>query len=881
MRKQLATVPLVFVVFSLCLASSTGAAPAAGLAAAPQAQLTRPNVLLILTDDQDLLLDSLAVMPALRALLADQGMTFENFFVPLPLCCPARVSLLRGQYVHNHQIYTNLPPTGGFATVTKLGLESATLATALQGAGYRTALLGKYMNGYPAADDPTYIPPGWDEWYSPITDSAYSNYWYRMNENGVIVNYRNQPQDYLTDVLARKATDFITRTAALPNPPPFFAEISVYAPHFPSTPAPRHATLFPDAQAPRTPSFDEADMSDKPPFMQALPPLSASDIQNIDQEYRLRLRSLQAVDEMIAAVVQTLQATGQLENTYIFFTSDNGYHMGQHRYLPGKGTPYEEDIRVPLVARGPGVPQGIVRRELGSLIDLTSTVAEIAGASLSLAADGRSLLPLLHSAAPAPSWRSAVFVESYPVASQLQSVITGVMEPPDQLDRQLARLDLILPNYSLLRTESYKYVERAGIEQELYNLVADPYELQNLAGQAEPIFLSQLSAWLHSLEVCAGDACRRADAIRPPFSCLLVTDIPVEECQALQALFNSTNGVQWQNNDGWLLAPTACSWRGVTCQAGHVTQLALAGNRLHGVIPPQLGNLTHLQRLDLSNPAGPAGSQLSGSLPAELGDLAALQSLSLAGHQLSGDVPAELGNLLDLQALDLSHNQFGGSLPHELTNLTLTDLRVADTDLCEPADDGFQDWLARVDHVESTDVPCSLVLGQAVQPAEGLVSQVMTYTLELRNVLPDLAIPSILLTETLPARVVYLSATPPPTFERGNSLVWSLLSLPPNSRRAITLRVQASKTPVQLFSQAAVVGGAGGKLRSRARYSTAVLPTTDLNGDRRVDEIDIGMIALCWRRLPGGRCPERYRIDGDSDIDVVDVQRVAGAWWMP
>ena len=171
-----------------------------------------PNIVLILTDDQDLLLDSMEAMPQVNALLAKRGTTFSNFFVNLPLCCPACATLLRGQFPHNHGVMTNLWPTGGFAKAYVDGVEQATFATALQGAGYRTALVGKYLNGYPFKTEPTYIPPGWDEWWAPITDTAYGSYGYQVNHNGQIEEYGFGPEDYITDVMAQRAVAFITNT---------------------------------------------------------------------------------------------------------------------------------------------------------------------------------------------------------------------------------------------------------------------------------------------------------------------------------------------------------------------------------------------------------------------------------------------------------------------------------------------------------------------------------------------------------------------------------------------------------------------------------------------------------------------------------------------
>ena len=364
----------------------------AGQASPGTTDVVPPNIVLILTDDLDLELGSLAVMPNLQQLLINQGASFDNYIVPLSLCCPSRSTILTGQYTHNHQVYTNSGPTGGYQKFFDLGLEATTIATALQGAGYQTVLLGKYLNGYPLADDPLHVPAGWSEWYSPESGNAYAGLDYTMNENGSPKYYGTLPEDYLTDVISAKADDFIVRKASAGDP--FFVYLAPYNPHQPATPPVRFQNDFPGVQAPRTPSFNEADVSDKPQFIQDLPLLTDTQIGSLDDLYRGRLQCLEAVDELIANLVATLDAVHQLENTYIVFTSDNGYHEGQHRLLDGKYTAYEPDLRVPLIVRGPGVTAATSLAPLASEVDLAPTLAQLAQATLPLPTDGRSLVPL-------------------------------------------------------------------------------------------------------------------------------------------------------------------------------------------------------------------------------------------------------------------------------------------------------------------------------------------------------------------------------------------------------------------------------------------------------------------------------------------------------
>jgi arylsulfatase A-like enzyme len=259
-------------------------------------------------------------MPNLRKLLIDKGTTFDNSFVTNSLCCPSRATILRGQYTHNHQILSNEPPLGGFEKFRYLGHENSTMATWLKEKGYRTAFFGKYLNGY----NDTYIPPGWDEWYAQ-TGNYLSN---DLNENGHIVSY-DPGRYHLDDVLSQKASDYITRTAGA-DPPffttdrPFLMYVGTKAPHQPATPAARDEDAYPHLKLPHPPNFDEKDVSDKPDWISDNPPLSAEQKQYMEELHRKRLQDMLAVDDMIGNLVEALRKSGDLKNTYIFFTSDQG-----------------------------------------------------------------------------------------------------------------------------------------------------------------------------------------------------------------------------------------------------------------------------------------------------------------------------------------------------------------------------------------------------------------------------------------------------------------------------------------------------------------------------------------------------------------------------
>jgi arylsulfatase A-like enzyme len=468
-------------------------------------------------------------MPKLKSLIADQGVTFKNYFVSMSLCCPSRVATLRGQYGHNSQILGNTPPSGGFEKFYQLGEEKSTIAVWLQEAGYATMLAGKYLNGFPERTNLMHIPPGWTEWYSAVKGGAYNEFNYTLNENGKQVAYGSKPEDYGTDVYARKAVDFVQRNAK--DGKPFFVYLAPYAPHAPYTPAPRHENLFLDLKAPRTPNYNEADVSDKPNFIKNRPALNQRQMTAIDADYRKRLQSLQSIDDAIESLVKALQSVGQLENTYIFFTSDNGYHLGNHRQATGKVAPYEEEMHVTMRVRGPGVP-GKDGDYLTGNIDLAPTWAELASAKPADFVDGRSLVPLMRSNPPSVSqWRQAFVIEN----GLEQTTQTGtnaiaifapnspeeLLEPPDSDDTYLSSpeaqgLGLGIPAFRGIRTQDYSYVEYVTGEKELYDLRNDPYQLQNLASKADASLIAELTKRLHELMSCKASACRSGDAL--PFS---------------------------------------------------------------------------------------------------------------------------------------------------------------------------------------------------------------------------------------------------------------------------------------------------------------------------------------------------------------------------
>ncbi len=451
---------------------------------------TRPNVVVIETDDQTV--ESMKVMRNVNSLIGDQGTTFTRSFVNYSLCCPSRATFLTGQYAHNHRVWTNTAPDGGFDRFESLHAHN-NLAVWLQDAGYHTALIGKYLNQY---ENQPPVPPGWSEWHAtaPKEQNVYD---YTLNDDGDLTQYGDDAADFKDDVLTRKAVDFVDRRSLQPKP--FFLWLTYTAPHVgpgPPNPNPpydckkasrpprRYAHAFDSEPLPRPPNFNELNVADKPAAVRDLPRLDPDQIADIQRKYRCELESLLAVDDGVKKVIAALKAKGVLDDTLVVYTSDNGYFHGEHRIPQGKTRIYEESIRVPLEVRGPGIPRGKSVDPLVINADLAPTVVDAANADPRLVMDGRSLLPVART--PAIERNRELLVEQR--------------------------------NLKAIRTPRYMYAEYNNGESELYDLQNDPYELQSLDGA--PAYASveaTLRHRLHKLETCAGASCRvhKADPPAP------------------------------------------------------------------------------------------------------------------------------------------------------------------------------------------------------------------------------------------------------------------------------------------------------------------------------------------------------------------------------
>lgn len=371
---------------------------AAALAAAPFAatagsagKTAKPNIIRIMCDDWDTR-QPITDLPSAKKLLADKGVTFENSFVNYSLCIPSRVSHLTGMSAHVHGIFGEGTPETTYDAYRVL--EDNALPVWLQAAGYKVGLYGKLMNGF-GETEPTHVPPGYDDFHSIATSTGPFRYTgFKLNDNGVINQYKKS--DYITDTMTVQANDFITRCVA--DAQPFFIDLWTIAPHGSGAelgapqPPERYMGLYDSVPWPRPWAENEADMSDKPAYMQDFP---LQDEAQMAREWRRRQETMLAVDDQIAAVVAKLKELGQLNNTYIMLTSDNGWLQGEHR-IRGKVYLYEESMRVPLIIRGPGIAAAQQFTEMVNNLDLIPTICEWAGATPGRVCDGMSLRKMLH-----------------------------------------------------------------------------------------------------------------------------------------------------------------------------------------------------------------------------------------------------------------------------------------------------------------------------------------------------------------------------------------------------------------------------------------------------------------------------------------------------
>ncbi len=434
-------------------------------APASQARLddARPNIIVVMTDDQPF--HTVDYMPTVKNVLIANGIKFTNGFVTTPLCCPSRASILNGEYVHNHQVYTDRMPLGGAPKFK----DESTMAVWMKEAGYRTAYYGKYLNNYQQIEPRGYVPPGWDEWGAFLgrnidtnEDAGSLQYYFNftMSENGQTVEYPRKSYNFSADVLTTKAVNFINDT----RDKPFFLFLGYYNPHSPYVAAPRDSDTFRagsgwDWFQYRPPNFNEENIRDKPAYLGQISPLSPDAIDTVHKQI---LRSLLSVDDGVASILNALDKTGLRQKTIIVFISDNGVTLGDHRFGVSKNCPYEACVKIPFIVYGPGYFSARDDAHLVANIDLAPTFVDLAGGSIPNTVNGMSMLPLLKD--PHASWRDALLLEHWPTEEGVGSMV---------------------PQFDAVRTPEWKYVEYSTGEKELYDLVNDPYELTNIAGKGK------------------------------------------------------------------------------------------------------------------------------------------------------------------------------------------------------------------------------------------------------------------------------------------------------------------------------------------------------------------------------------------------------------
>lgn len=507
---------------------------------------SRPNIILIQADDA--IRSDIRHLPNIRRYLVGGGTGFADMVVPYPLCGPARAALLTGQLAHNNRVVSNFRSNdGGHLTFRDLPgrlNHRNSLAPWLKKAGYRTGMVGKYLNEY-GVFDRTEIPPGWDYWAALIDNSTYDYFNYGMNVNGKVRIYGDRkyaesqmqfatdtaatppttfagmiaafrkafdPWDYFgsqvdsnytMDVNGAFATKFVKRSARKRKP--FFLYYAPPGPHAEDTnhiqglregapgpdprPPARYAHTYDNLELPRTASFNEADVSDKTRNIRELAPLTDAQIEEMTASFRGRLGALRAIDDQVGRIVKALKKARELKNTYIMFSSDNGYIQGAHRLRSSKFLPFEDSIRVPALVRGPGIKAGRTRRGAAMDVDLTRTILQMAKAKPGRKMDGVSLLAAARGRKKLP--RRDIPIEA--------------MRPLFLFFTPVTAFDV--PYYGV-RTSRYKYVSWSFGEQELYDLKTDPDEMRNLAKDpAQAARVAELESRAKRLRTCSGRAC--------------------------------------------------------------------------------------------------------------------------------------------------------------------------------------------------------------------------------------------------------------------------------------------------------------------------------------------------------------------------------------
>ncbi|XP_003227950.2 N-acetylglucosamine-6-sulfatase [Anolis carolinensis] len=480
--------------------------PAAGAAR------SRSNILLVLTDDQDLQLGGMTPLKKTQLLIGQLGATFANAFAVTPLCCPSRSSILTGCYPHNHLVRNNSLEGNCSSLVWQKFQEPYTFPVYLQKQGYQTFYAGKYLNQYgdPKAGGVQHVPLGWNYWLGLVGNSKYYNY--TLSSNGREEKHGDlYEEDYLTDLITNRSLAFLQRLSR----PPFLMVLAPPASHSPWTAAPHYKSAFSTIKAPRNGSFNVYGKDKHWLIRQAKSPMLNTSIEFLDNVYRQRWQTLLSVDDMVEKVLLQLKSLGLLDSTYVFYTSDHGYHTGQFSLPIDKRQLYEFDIRVPLMVRGPGIKPNQTYLEPILNIDLGPTFLDIAGFNVSLTPmDGQSFLPLLVNKTCRNGWRSDFLVQYTGEGCSSKDPYCPALGPGvSQCFPDCVCEDAFNNTYACVRTLhpiNLQYCEFADAQDfvEVYNLTADPHQLLNVAKAVDPSLLEQMNQRLIKFQACSGPSCR-------------------------------------------------------------------------------------------------------------------------------------------------------------------------------------------------------------------------------------------------------------------------------------------------------------------------------------------------------------------------------------
>ena len=477
----------------------------------PRPASNAPNVVVVMTDDQRA--DDMSPIPKTRRLIGEAGVTFTRAYASYPVCCPARATFFTGQYAQNHRVRCLYPWCGG--GYGRLN-QREYLPVWLERAGYATAHVGKFLNGY-GREQPPDVPNGWTEWYGLVDHSTYRMWGYDIYENGRRQTYgrvlREVPRLYQTDVLTRKAVDFIRDRAA--GDAPFFLSVAYLAPHHESgrtqgltgklvRPAPRHRRAYSRLSLPKPLGFNESDLADKPWFIARWNrPISARREAAIQKRLRERWASLLAVDDGIEAIINALRRAGELERTYVIYTSDNGFMQGEHRVREGKMLPYDPSTNVPLMIRGPGIPRDRTTRATVGDVDLAPTILDATPARAPRALDGRSILPFARNVR-----RRRFRPLLHTTAGQ------GARGRTNTREGRARGTQPRVPAWSAIRTTRWLYVEYKGGQRELYDLRRDPWQINSVVGDPRlRVRTRTLRRILGDLKRCRGRSCDKIASV--------------------------------------------------------------------------------------------------------------------------------------------------------------------------------------------------------------------------------------------------------------------------------------------------------------------------------------------------------------------------------